>query len=237
MRPIFCLFSVCTFMLFSCSLNNLKPGPEFKKAAEDVVNKYEGKLDYTYGFSASTSKGKSQYIDLNISESNILNSLDDEFRSIAAAGIAYTFYKPLEKNIKYSEINVTITKDNKEYAYEIEVQSLKKFDSLLHKFEDALQLYEAGKFEELAKGIFRDEKPEQQQTLVTRLKEKREEYGALTQAPSLFGFSVINNDGNKILAVCYSMYGQKKRHGLQLLLEPDNPQSRVVGLQFLEPNN
>ena len=237
MRPHYYLLTVCTLMLFSCSLKNLKPGPEFKKAAEDVVNKYEGKLDYTYGFSASSSKGKSQYVDLNISESNILNSLDDEFRSYAAGGIAYTFYKPLEKNIKYSEINVIITKDNKEYEYEISVQSLKKFDSLLHKFEDALQLYEAGKFEELAKGIFRDEKPEQQQTLVTRLKEKREENGALTQAPSLFGFSVINNDGNKILAVCYSMYGQKKRHGLQLLLEPDNPQSRVVGLQFLEPNN
>lgn len=234
MRPFALLFLLYSLNLSSCSSDNFKPGPEFTKAAEDVVNKYQGKLDYTYKFNSSTSNGKYEYVDLKISESQVLNSMDEDFLDIAAGGIAYTFFKPLENTSKFTAINIALKKGETDYSYPTPVQKIKRFDSLQHNFDKALQLYQTEKFEELAAIIFDSTKTQQRQELLNQLKKIQQECGALTQKPSIFGYRFLNKSPGNFLEACYSIYADKKRYRIRLMMELMNSGTRITGIEFPE---
>ena len=83
--PYCLLLAFCLGGLF-CGLSNVKPDPDMMKSMEEVVNRYQGKISYTYGVSASSSKRKSKYFELTLEESQLVNSSDDEYKQVAAEG-------------------------------------------------------------------------------------------------------------------------------------------------------
>ncbi|WP_127133053.1 hypothetical protein [Pseudoflavitalea rhizosphaerae] len=234
MKLSYCLLLTLCLGGLSCGLSNVKPDPAMRKSAEEVVKRYQGKISYTYGVSESISKGKSKYVELTLEGSPLLNSSDEEYKTIAAGGIAYTFYKPLEKNVKFTGINIVIKDDTMEYKYPIQVKSLIRFDSLLKKFETVMDLYDSARFDQLVETIDGGEADSAKQQFITYLKDHQVENGPVTRKSPFFGFGAYEKNGRNRMVACYRVIREKNSHWLELYMDLSGNQPKITGVKHLK---
>lgn len=140
----------------------------------------------------------------------------------------------LGKDLKFTDLNIVIKEKTKEYEYSFPVKDLKRFDSLLPKFETVMDLYDAGEYEKLVESINEGEADSTKQQFVSYLKDQLAENGPVTRRSPLFGFGVYEKNERTRMVACYRVIQKKNNRWLELYMDLSGNQPKVIGLKHLD---
>ena len=120
------------------------------KGIKEILDFYGGKCKYAVGALASTTEGKSKYFELEMSQSELIESYSNMLE-LPASNIAYIFYSNLneEKN-NYTHVKVKINLSGGEpYEYSITAEELEEIKVLAPILETTSGLIESQDYEGL----------------------------------------------------------------------------------------
>ena len=152
------------------------------KGVEEVLSFYGGYCKYSIGANLSTKTGKTNYFELEMSKSEVLDDLADKLE-MPASNIAYLFYRNLKhEHAKYDEIHSTIIlKDGRKMTFKFsrkELEMVSKRMQLVEKTVDLMIKKDYASIRQLLNG-----KPAKinEDELIAKLKETDPKFGDISK--------------------------------------------------------
>ncbi len=120
------------------------------KGVKQILEIYGGQCKYAIGASASTDNGKIKYFELEMSQSEVIESYSKD-AEMPASNVAYLFYKNLKDEKKnYDEIHTVIKfNDGDEMTFNYPIEQLAIIEGRMRMVEEIVGLIKANKFEEI----------------------------------------------------------------------------------------
>jgi len=204
------------------------------KGIKEVLEFYGGQCKYTIGASASTEDGKSKYFELEMSQSQAIDSYS-KIAQMPASNVAYLFYRNLneEKN-KYNEIHTVLKfADGNEMTFKYSTEQLEIVESRMPTVEKIVDLIKEKKFEKI-KSFLNDTSVAKydKNELVTNIEKIDPNFGNVKEFMP-YGFRINENEqGKRFLHISGAVLRDKQNHEFSADFDLDAPKDKVLMIEF-----
>ena len=204
------------------------------KGVKEILEFYGGQCKYAVGASASTDEGESKYFELEISQSEVIESYSN-VAQMPASNVAYLFYKNLkeEKN-NYNEIHTVLKfDDGNEMTFKYPVEQLDIVASRMPTVEKVVGLIKSKQFQEI-KPLLNDTSVAKydKNELVTNMEKIDSQFGEVKEFLP-YGFRIKETEvGKRYLHISGAILREKQNHEFSVDFDLDRPKDELLMIGY-----
>lgn len=204
------------------------------KGIKEIIDFYGGQCKYAVGASVSTDKGKLKYFELEMSQSEVIESYS-KIAQMPASNVAYLFYENLkdEKN-NYEEIHTVLKFNNgNEMTFKYPVQQLDIVASRMPTVMKIVELIKSKHFQELRPflndtSVAKYDKNE----LLTNMENIDSQFGEVKEFLP-YGFRINETeDGKSYLHISGAILRDKQNHEFSADFDLDKPKEELLKIGY-----
>ena len=206
------------------------------KGVKDILDFYGGSCKYSIGASASTETGSKKYFQLELSQSDGIDS-SEELPALPSSNIAYLFYMNLnnDERSNYKEIRTVLNfSDGKVLTSEFETKQLELVDEKMKVVEKVVQLIKEKDFAAISSIIndsvlFIYDKNE----LIEGIETAESQLGNVTKGFRPFGFEIRHaKDGTDVLHISGAIIRDKQSNQFSVDMDLNGTGDNIYMLQY-----
>lgn len=204
------------------------------KGVKEILEFYGGQCKYAVGASASTDEGKSKYFELEMSQSEVIESYS-KVAQMPASNVAYLFYKNLkDEKSNYDEIHTVLKfNDGDEMTFKYPVEQLDIVSSRMPTVEKIVELIKLKQFQEI-KPLLNDTSVANydKNELVTNMENIDSQFGELKEFLP-YGFRINETeDGKRYLHISGAILRDKQNHEFSADFDLDRPKEELLMIGY-----
>lgn len=222
------LILITIIALLSCN-----PLDNEAKGVSEIIGYYGGDCKYAIGISESSSHSKSQYLELELSNSETIDRYVD-IPNFPASNIAYLCYKHLGKSAeRYNQIkSILIFSNGKKVSFNYPKSQLSMVTKKMILLNHVIDLIKLNDFSSL-KLMLKDNTviKYNKDRLISSIKKAEYQLGDIKQfRPLGFQFDII--DGIEILHISGIIDRTKTSHQFSIDVNPSTDNNQVLSIQY-----
>lgn len=223
---------ISLFLTTICLFCSCKPFNNELKGIDDVINYYGGECKYSIGISKKTGSSMNQYLELELSNSEIIEHYKDT-PNFPASNIAYLCYKKLVgSTIKYNQIkSILVFKNGEKFSYTYSVSELEIVKRKLSLLDKTINLIKSNDYKSLKSlldsSVFKYNKA----VLISSIENIEPTLGNIKDFRFLgFQFNTVN--GIELLHLSGIIDRTKKSHQFSIDVNPSFADNKIINIQY-----
>jgi len=204
------------------------------KGVKEILEFYGGQCKYAIGVTASTVEVKSKYFELEMSQSEAIESYS-KIAQMPASNVAFLFYKNLksEKN-NYDEIHTVLKfNDGEEMTFKYPIEQLELVAERIPAVEKIVELIRSKQFQEIKtflndSSVFQYDK----NAVVANMKDMDPQFGEVKEFIP-YGFRINEDEnGKSFLHISGVIIRDKQSHEFSADFDLERPKDELFKLEY-----
>jgi len=238
MKPI--LLFILSVLIISCSnnpkggiLSNLLPTKNEDSAINEISKYYGGTCSCAFGKSISTANGKKNYVELEVKQSEVLETYKNN-ADLPCSNIAYLFYaKLVDEKTKYDEIRTVISYNDgtsTTCSYPLSQLEIVKAKMLL--VNKVFGFINEKKFDSLRSMLNDTSFAKYKKDLIDSIIKTEDVKGPVKKViPFGFAFGKISS-GKEVLHISVAIFREKQRDQFSVDFDPNIASNNIISMNY-----